>query len=310
MQPSEGISGRKIRDVLGIALLLSVLLAAALVACLNYSRGRGDRRGALRLGGLVFFLGLALWLCRGHFVADNDLFPLFIAAVANSLCFAGFTWVLYMALEPYVRRHWPHTIISWSRLLAGKLRDPLAGRDILFGVLFGLVWALIYHVLFRLQGALGAPPPPAATDFLLGGRAVLGHGLMHALYSIRGTLSLFFLLFLLRALLRNQWLAALAFVLLFSALKVLGSDHPGVEAPIQLLFYSSLVIVVLRFGLLSLTVGILVADLLLNIPVPNSFSAWYAGSAVFLFASFLALAAWGAYTSLAGQALWKGDLFE
>jgi hypothetical protein len=31
---------------------------------------------------------------------------------------------------------------------------------------------------------------------------------------------------------------------------------------------------------------------------------------VCLFASILALAAWGAYTSLAGQPLWKGDLFE
>jgi hypothetical protein len=310
MQPSEQASGKKIRDVLGIALLLSVLVAAALLARLNYSRGRGDRRGALRLGGLVFFLGLALWLCRGHFVTDNELFPLFIAAVANSLFFAGFAWVLYMALEPYVRRHWPHTIISWSRLLAGKLRDPLAGRDILFGVVVGLVWTLIFHVLFRLQGALGAPPLLASTDFLLGGRSTLGHGLMHVLYSIRGTLSLFFVLFLLRALLRKQWLAALAFILLFSALKVLGSDHPGVEGPILFLFYSTVVIVVLRFGLVSLAVGILVADLLLNAPVATSLSIWYAASTVFLFASILALAAWGAYTSLAGQPLWKGDLFE
>jgi hypothetical protein len=310
MQPSEQTSGERARDILGIGVLLSVLVAAALLAWLNYSRGRGDRRGAVRLGSLVFFLGLALWLCRGHFVTGGALFALFIAAVANSLFFAGFTWVLYVALEPYVRRHWPQTIISWSRLLAGRLRDPLAGRDILFGVLFGLVWTLLYHVLFRLQGALGAPPTLASTDFLLGGRRMLGHGLMHALYSIRGTLTLFFLLFLLRALLRKQWLAALAFILLFSALKVLGADHPGVEAPVQLLVYSVVVIVVLRFGLVSLAAGLLCADLLLNTPVANSLSTWYAPSTVFVFMSVLALAGWGAYTSLGGQPLWKGDMFE
>jgi serine/threonine protein kinase len=310
MQPSEQTSGEKAREALGIALILSMLVAAALLAWLNYSRGRGDRRGAMRLGSLVFFLGLALWLCRGHFVAGVAFYALLMAAIANSLLFAGLTWVLYVALEPYVRRHWPQTIISWSRLLAGRLRDPLAGRDILIGVLFGLVWTLIYHALFRLQGAVGAPPTLAATDFLLGGRRMLGHGLMHALYSIRGTLAIFFLLFLLRALLRKQWLAAIAFILLFSTLRVLGADHPGVEVPAQLMIYSVAVIVVLRFGLVSLAAGLLCADLLLNTPVANSLSTWYAASGVFVFSSVLALAAWGAYTSLAGQPLWTWDMFE
>ena len=70
------------------------------------------------------------------------------------------------------------------------------------------------------------------------------------------------------------------------------------------------VIVVLRFGLVSLAAGLLCADLLLNTPVANSLSTWYATSTVFVFSSVLALAAWGAYTSLAGQPLWKGDMFE
>ncbi len=82
------------------------------------------------------------------------------------------------------------------------------------------------------------------------------------------------------------------------------------EAPAQLLVYSVAVIVVLRFGLVSLAAGLLVADLLLNAPVANSLSTWYAASTVFVFSSVLALAAWGGYTSLAGQPLWKGDMFE
>lgn len=310
MQPPEQTPRERAGRILAIALFLAILVAAALLARLNLIRGRGDRQGATRLASLVFFLGLALWLCRAHFAADVGVYALFLAAVANSLFFAGLTWVMYVALEPYVRRHWPQTIISWSRLLTGKLRDPLAGRDILFGVLFGLAWTLIFHVLFWLQGVQGAPPPLASTDFLLGGRGALGHGLMHALYSIRGTLILFFLLFLLRALLRKQWLAAMAFILLFTVLRVLGATHPGVEVPAQLMIYSVAVIVVLRFGLVSLAAGLLVADLLLNAPAANSLSTWYAGSTVCLFASILALAAWGAYTSLAGQPLWKGDLFE
>jgi len=51
------------------------------------------------------------------------------------------TWILYLALEPIVRRRWPDSIISWSRLLAGRLRDPLVGRDILIGCLAGVLLA-------------------------------------------------------------------------------------------------------------------------------------------------------------------------
>ena len=32
---------------------------------------------------------------------------------------------------------------SWSRLLSGQFRDPLVGRDILFGVMLGMTWILI-----------------------------------------------------------------------------------------------------------------------------------------------------------------------
>jgi hypothetical protein len=38
---------------------------------------------------------------------------------------------MYMALEPVVRRRWPEVLVSWSRLLAGRLRDPLVGSHIL-----------------------------------------------------------------------------------------------------------------------------------------------------------------------------------
>jgi len=34
-------------------------------------------------------------------------------------------WLFYIALEPYVRRLWPKTLVSWHRLLAGRFR----GRD-------------------------------------------------------------------------------------------------------------------------------------------------------------------------------------
>jgi serine/threonine-protein kinase len=46
-------------------------------------------------------------------------------------------WAAYLAVEPVIRRKWPQSLISWNRMLAGRLRDPLLGRDLLLGVLGG-----------------------------------------------------------------------------------------------------------------------------------------------------------------------------
>jgi len=54
-----------------------------------------------------------------------------------SLFFAALVWLLYTGLEPYVRRRWPSSIISWSRVLTGQFRDPLVGRDVLiYGTIY------------------------------------------------------------------------------------------------------------------------------------------------------------------------------
>ena len=89
---------------------------------------------------------------------------------------AGLLWLLYLAVEPYVRRFWPSTVVSWSRLMARQWRDPLVGRDILFGVALGV---LIHVVDMGSDVAgtrrLGYWPPPSmpSLDDLLGTRFVL-----------------------------------------------------------------------------------------------------------------------------------------
>jgi hypothetical protein len=45
-----------------------------------------------------------------HSTSGN--FARFILTISTALFFSGFAWVLYIALEPYVRRHWPQAIIS------------------------------------------------------------------------------------------------------------------------------------------------------------------------------------------------------
>src|SRR5882672_8542312 len=170
----ERTIGDKVRSVAGVVLLFSMVLAAAFLARRNYSQGRGDRSGAARLAFVMLGLEMALWLCRSHFVPDLDSFFLFVLAVSTALCVAGATWLFYLAVEPWVRRKWPQTIISWSRLLSGQVRDPLVGRDMLFGVILGVVWILVIQIRYIPMMQMGAAPGLYTTEYLIGGRQALG----------------------------------------------------------------------------------------------------------------------------------------
>jgi predicted Ser/Thr protein kinase len=308
--PDPRTTGEKAAGFAAVTLILVVMAAAILLARRNFVSGRGDRRGAVRLAAVVFFLQMVLWLTRAHHIAAVGEFALLIAAVAYSLFASGMVWLLYLSLEPYVRRHWPQTLISWSRVLTGRLRDPLVGRDLLSGVLLGLLWALIFEVFLLTLGRMGGSPQLGSTEGLNGGREVAGAWLGVLIDSIRSTLVFFLVLFLLRVLLRRHWLASLCFVALFAAPTLLASRHLLLETPVRVAVYSIVALAVVRFGLVTLAAGILTVELLLNVPATASLSSWYAGSSAFVFLSVLLIAAWGFWTSLGGQRFWQGDPFE
>lgn len=144
----------------------------------------------------------------------------------------------------------------------------------------------------------------------MGARQTVGTGLSRVVSSIQATLVFFFVLFLLRVVLRNRWLAAALFVAIFTAPKALVSNHPLIEMPIWVIIYSIAALAVVRFGLIVLAAAVFVADVMLNVPFTLDSSAWYASNSFLVLLGFVALAAWGFYTSLGGQRLWKDELFE
>ena len=94
-----------------------------MVARHNTRLNRSDTRGAMRLGGFVF-----LSLTVGHFFSmyhtpNSDEPGLIVDALSEALFRGAAAWILYLAIEPFVRRRWPQTIVSWSRVLAGNLRQ-------------------------------------------------------------------------------------------------------------------------------------------------------------------------------------------
>ncbi len=112
---------------------------------------------------------------------------------------------------------------------------------------------------------------------------------------------------LLRALLKNRWLAAAAFVLLFTAPRALGSSIWPTQIVIWGSIYGIAAISVVRFGFVVLAVGSFTANLLLNLPYPLDPGRWYAVDVYFVVAGLLAIAVWGFYNSLGRETVLKTD---
>lgn len=297
--------GSRLSTFIGMFLVISGLTASILLARRNYRRGRGDREGALRLAIVMFLLEMALFLCLGHFPSFTQTFGLTIVATSTALFLSGVMWIMYMAVEPFVRRQWPKTIISWSRLLAGDWRDPVVGRDILLGVALGVIWILIFQFRYIPMMHLGAPPAFGSTDALMGGRVALGAWLRQWPQSIQSTLVFFLLLLGLRFLLRKEWIAAIVFIALFAVPRGLDSTYKAIELPSEIVIYGIALLIVLRFGLIPLACAIFTIDMAIGIPFSADLSTWYMPTSIMALLSVVAIAGWGFYHSLGGQALWK-----
>ena len=295
-------------QVAGVSLLIILLLSGALLARRNFRHGRGDRQGAVRLGLFMLALEVLLALCKSHFVAGFETFAMLILSIASGLLWGAVMWMLYLAIEPWIRRRWPHALISWSRILSGQFRDPVVGRDILIGVGFGVIWMLVFELSFIPLAREGAAPQVGSLAYLVGGRIALGQWLTQVPFSVLATLEFFFLLLGLKIVLRKDWLAAIVFVAIFVGIKSLQSTHLAIDVPVITVIYGVAALLIFRFGLVPLAVAAFTVDMLGNVPFTLDSSQWYMPSTTLTLVSVLAIAGWGFYHSLGGQPLWKADL--
>jgi len=298
----------KAQRIIFILLLVFGLGGAAFLARRNYLRGRGDREGALRLAIVMFLLEMGLFVCRSHFATVGDAIGLTVLAISTGLFLASAMWVLYMAIEPWVRRQWPKSLISWTRLLAGSWRDPVVGRDILLGVALGVVWILVFQIRAIPLMHMGASPAVASTDALLGGRIALGGWLRQWPQSIQTTLVFFLVFFGLKVLLRKEWIAAMVFIAIFAVPPGLGGSYIKIELPAMILVYSIALLIVIRFGLVPLVLAIFTINMMAGVPFSTDLSTWYMTTSIPALLSLLVIAGWGFYHSLGGQPLWKVEM--
>ncbi|MGI8732372.1 MAG: protein kinase domain-containing protein [Pyrinomonadaceae bacterium] len=311
-EPPES-SGAKILVIMLIAIILIALVGSFVLARRNLYQGRGDRRGATRVA-LVFFASqMLVWLFVAH---HNGLpereFDVFFLYLATSTFSGTFLWLLYVGLEPFLRKRWPSWIISWSRLLAGDYRNPLVGRDILIGAVVGAGMTLMQLVAHVAPWVVGQPSELMTNP----GSLVLSTHIFFFRLTTQLSGALFlafiatFLLLLFFAVLRRELPALILLWLLTTVMTSLVSDSTLMMVPFIALSDLLLVFALKRFGLLALSAALFFAHLSVFYPITTELSAWYAIHFTIALVLCIALAAYGFYISLGGQKLLSGKLLE
>jgi eukaryotic-like serine/threonine-protein kinase len=311
---------------IGVIIVGIVPIAAALMARRNLRLGRGDRRGAFRTWAFAFGAGIVSYAISPTHVSSLSEVDRMFATVGVVLFWSSVLFVVYLALEPYVRRTWPDVLITWSRLTTGRLRDPMVGRDLLVGTLAGLVLSLLEPLLTLLPPALGYPAPAPYQTWLsplMGVRSVLAsianapanallNGMIVMLMvslirqGVRGLASLTRGP-VARAIGSNATFAVVTLVLFVIIVKrnSLSPLYPALDIASTVVLLGCMLLVALRFGLFALIVAFLVLDLGGNAPLTLDSSRIYAGGAWFFMAVIAALGIVGIWMARAGRGLWS-----
>ena len=252
------------------------VVIAAFLAIRNLRAGRGDIRGALRLTGLLFVLRAIVWLGRSHWTADLGMVSTVVNSLGDELLAAAIWWLMYIALEPSVRSRWPGVLVSWNRILIGRWSDPLVATRVLQGGLTGMVLTGIFFLNSYVQAERGQWDRNVTFNLGMETRGFVADLASSAREAVELGFTVVFALFLLRTLLRKDWLAVVAAAGILTTLEAVQSNH---FEPLQLLFFlavfSGLAYVLLRLGLVATMAVSLFTNLLLRTPGLQDLTKWY-----------------------------------
>jgi serine/threonine protein kinase len=300
----------------GQAILGMVVLGGLIMARRNMALGRADGQGAVRVGFLYLACVLGGWLINTSFLwtmpTARSMFVVFLGTVTYWLVIL---MVTYLALEPYFRRRWPHRLSAWNRLMAGRYRDPLVGRDILLGVMAGLVINGLAKVMPLVDTSRGD------TSWYLewvAGMQIhgpdVGPGRMLSVFSSALVLTfLWAVLFLLMVLVfRREWLAVGAVI----ALNLYGAviSFLGMQATSAVLWVGTslcllaIYLVLIRVGVLGLLLTCFVGMILASMPLTLEPARWLVTTNLLTILLIAGLAGYGALVSLGGQPFLRDEV--
>lgn len=277
------------------------------LAVYNLRLGRGDRRGAMRLALGAFIVSILEWFLRTRLIADAGLVAILPGVAGDAMFWAALLWVLYIGIEPFIRQAWPQSLISWSRLLSGDVRDGLVGRDVLFGVGLGVAWSVFVQILHGIgsgdTAAAGKIAPLSMDARSLDGFKTSAGIVLDALKdAVLLPLVILLLVPLVRSVVKQKAAAegvvfivlAFAFVVVLT-LQTGKTDSVGLGMLIVGGFLAAGVgtYVISRLGALALMGSFLAAGVISRFPITLNSDAWYFPRTLLAFAVLLGLAGYG-----------------
>jgi hypothetical protein len=217
-----------------------------------------------------------------------------------------------VALEPYLRRRSPQLLISWTRLLDGRFRDPLVGRDLLAGALLGSAFAAVIYFRNALPGWINIPGryPLDPGRLPLGSAAeAISQFAGPAVFAVIFALAFMSLLTLAQLVFRKRWLAiTVCGLLLFITL--LPGLNLFLEVPTIALEVLIILIAMARFGLLGFAFTMFFNFTLTIFSQSFDFSHWYSARSWFALLVCLTLALYGFRRALGGKPILSAIALE
>lgn len=301
--------------VLYLSTFIAIMASLGVVlAWRNLRLRRGDRAGAFRIA-IVFF---ALFFTAHLVYAEHEPSALHEmrvvgAALADALLWAATVYLVYIALEPYLRRRSPHQLVAWSRLLAGNWRDPMVGRDVLIGLTAGVSHSTLAVLSGVLRHWTKTGDWVSWNDFDLGLLDHSGLAVAHLAGLLTSAVVLgmayMVLLMLLTVLLRRRAFAVAAFFLLMTTLFAIFAGITAPEVPWLVLMWSITVFVLTRYGLLAMVCQHVGFGALFFFPPPAPLG-WQTARALIPIAFVLIIAIWAVRTSVGNQKLFATDALD
>jgi serine/threonine-protein kinase len=284
-----------------------LLVMATLIARYNLRVNRSDRRAASRIASVFGAVTIIGWAVGATHVADGQSeVGRFFGALGESLFVAGLAFVLYVALEPWVRRFWPNSLKGWTRLVSGHVNDARVSRDVLLGAAAGALTQLIGQLREPFYHLLGHELPIANA-----GDVHLLDGMRHALGSyaalsfdatFNGMFCVFFIVAM-KVVLRRMGFAVLATAAFYALVTVPSTlrdgSYPPVDVTLAAISMVPLLAVTFRYGLLASCVTFFFAFVLSATPWSTKLSEWQSGVSLFALTLLTAIIAWATWAATA-----------
>lgn len=303
-------------SLIGGSIVFSLPVVAAWMAFRNVRAGRGDMRGAIKAASFVALVTMATWFVAPGHIAQLDVeLNRFFLVIGFSLFQGGLLFSVYLAVEPTVRRLWPGSLVSWSRVTTGNWRrDPLVGRDLLIGASIGIALTVLTRAYQVVPIALGMPESqPAAVELagMLGVRDTMVAVGNRVLWAMQNAFIGIMVMAVMRMFIKRQWLVILLVALVFTVMTTRTSAaSPTFWVDFALSGFLSLGILLslFRFGLLASCVMFFVYLTTSGLALTLDTSSQYFASSTWVLVMAAALMLVGYWWARADEALFGGTV--